>query len=289
MRARKLAVEGPASAKASTRLTGTNANLAATNAFFRKKTLVLLALVIGFFVINGVSGAFVDFDFVSAVVDIPAGIAWMAAEFMPTVDSLSKLESILPALGSTILASVASSVIAAVFSFILAVLGSRTTGIGGPMSVIVRAIASIFRNIPVVAWALVLLFSFKQSEFTGFLALFLTSFGYLTRCFLETIDEMSTGPIEALRATGATYFQIVVQCVIPMTVTSVISWVLYMIETNIRDATLVGILTGTGIGFVFDVYYKSFRYDVAGLTLVAIVIVVILCETLSNYIRRRIM
>ena len=74
-----------------------------------------------------------------------------------------------------------------------------------------------------------------------------------------------------------------------MTVTSVISWVLYMIETNIRDATLVGILTGTGIGFVFDVYYKSFRYDVAGLTLVAIVIVVILCETLSNYIRRRIM
>lgn len=289
MRARKLAVEGPASAKASTRLTGTNANLAATNAFFRKKTLVLLALVIGFFVINGVSGAFVDFDFVSAVVDIPAGIAWMAAEFMPTVDSLSKLESILPALGSTILASVASSCIAAVFAFVLAVLGSRTTGIGGPTSIIVRAIASIFRNIPVVAWALVLLFSFKQSEFTGFLALFLTSFGYLTRCFLETIDEMSTGPIEALRAAGATYFQIVVQCVMPMCITSIISWVLYMIETNIRDATLVGILTGTGIGFVFDVYYKSFRYDVAGLTLVTIVLVVIACETLSNYIRRRIM
>lgn len=281
MAARKLAPLGPNG--------GAEDSLAKTNAFFRKKTLVLFAMVVAFFVINGVSGAFVEFDFVSAAVDVPAGIVWMLSEFAPSVSSLEYLDSIMPALGSTILASVASSCIAAVFSFILAVLGSRTVGIGGPMALIVRAIASIFRNIPVVAWALVLLFSFKQSEFTGFLALFLTSFGYLTRCFLETIDEMSTGPIEALRATGATYFQIVVQAVIPMSVTSVISWVLYMIETNIRDATLVGILTGTGIGFVFDVYYKSFRYDVAGLTLVTIVIVVIACETLSNYIRRRIM
>ena len=57
------------------------------------------------------------------------------------------------------------------------------------------------------------------------------------------------------------------QAVVPLSITSVVSWVLYMIETNIRDATLIGLLTGTGIGFVFDVYYKSFRYDVAGLVI----------------------
>ena len=62
-----------------------------------------------------------------------------------------------------------------------------------------------------------------------------------------------------------------------------------MIETNIRDATLVGILTGTGIGFVFDIYYKSFRYDIAGLTILAIVIVVIACEVVSNFVRRRVL
>src|SRR5699024_361111 len=157
--------------------------------------------------------------------------------------------AILPALGSTILASVASSCTAAVLAYICAVLGSRAVGVGGPFPLVVRAIASLFRNIPVVAWAFILLSSFKQSEFTGFFALFLTSFGYLTRCFLESIDEMSAGPVEALRACGASYGQIVAQAVIPMSITSVVSWVLYMIETNIRDATLVGILTGTGIGF----------------------------------------
>ena len=68
---------------------------------------------------------------------------------------------------------------------------------------LVRAIASLFRNIPTVAWAFILLFSFKQSDFTGFLALFLTSFGYLVRCFLENIDELAAGPVEALRAATA--------------------------------------------------------------------------------------
>lgn len=167
-------------------------------------------------------------------------------------------------------------------------LGSRSVGVGGPFPLIVRAVASLFRNIPVVAWAFILLFSFKQSEFTGFFALFLTSFGYLTRCFLESIDEMSAGPVEALRASGATYGQIVAQAVVPMSITSVISWVMYMIETNIRDATLIGLLTGTGIGFVFDVYYKSFRYDIAGLVILSIVLVVIACELTSNFVRRKV-
>ena len=178
---------------------------------------------------------------------------------------------------------------AAVLAYIVAVLGSRTVGVGGPVPLIARGIASLFRNIPVVAWAFILLFSFKQSEFTGFFALFLTSFGYLTRCFLESIDEMGSGPVEALRAAGATYGQIVAQAVIPMSITSVVSWVLYMIETNIRDATLIGLLTGTGIGFVFDVYYKRFRYDVAGLVILAIILAVVACELTSNFVRRRIL
>ena len=105
---------------------------------------------------------------------------------------------------------------------------------------------------------------------------------------METIDEISMGVIEALRATGASYLQIVVQAVIPLSITSVVSWLLYMVETNIRDATLVGILTGTGIGFVFNIYYKSFDYDIAAVIILCIVVVVIACEATSNYVRRQI-
>ena len=238
--------------------------------FFLRRTAAVVGMALVFVALGALSGTYVGFDFMQAILDVPGGLVWMATQFVPSLTSLQKLDTILPALGSTILASIASSCTAAVLAYICAVLGSRSVGVGGPFPLIVRAVASLFRNIPVVAWAFILLFSFKQSEFTGFFALFLTSFGYLTRCFLESIDEMSAGPVEALRASGATYGQIVAQAVVPMSITSVISWVMYMIETNIRDATLIGLLTGTGIGFVFDVYYKSFRYDIAGLVILSI-------------------
>ncbi len=264
-----------------------SAGEAETN-FFRRRSLSIVGVFLVFLAANAVAGGYVGFDVGVAVADIPAGIVWMAANFVPSAESFGKLGQILSSLALTVLVSIAASCVAAVFAFVFAVLGSRSVGIGGPVSIAVRAVASLFRNIPVVAWAFILLFSFKQSEFTGFFALFLTSFGYLTRCYLESIDEVSGGSVEALRATGASYFSIVAQAVVPMSITSVISWVLYMIETNIRDATLIGILTGTGIGFVFDLYYKSFRYDIAGLVIAMIVIAVIACEAISNYVRRQI-
>ena len=257
--------------------------------FFARRTLTTAAAAAGLLLLGALSGAYVGFDLPQALIDIPSGLVWMVVSFCPSPSSLERLGTILPALASTVLVSVAASCFAAIAAFAFAVVGSRAVGPGGPAGARVPAVASLFRNIPMVAWAFILLFSFKQSDFTGFLALFLTSFGYLTRCFLESIDETSEGPVEALRATGAGFWAIVVRAVIPLTITSVMSWVLYMIETNIRDATLVGLLTGTGIGFVFDVYYKSFRYDAAGLVLLAIIAVVIACEATSNFVRRRIL
>lgn len=256
--------------------------------FFRRRSIFIVFLAVVFVAINALSGVAVDFDFIAAVIDFPSAVVWTVTNFVPSAEALDKMPQILTSLVSTILSAVASSVVGGIFAYILAVLGSRSVGIGGPTSIIVRGIASLFRNIPAVAWSFLLLFSFSQSEFTGFLVLFLGSFGYLTRCFLETIDEISMGVIEALRATGASYLQIVVQAVIPLSITSVVSWLLYMVETNIRDATLVGILTGTGIGFVFNIYYKSFDYDIAAVIILCIVVVVIACEATSNYVRRQI-
>ena len=63
-----------------------------------------------------------------------------------------------------------------------------------------------------------------------------------------------------------------------------------MIDTNIRDAILVGFLTGTGIGFAFDLYYKSFDYHAASLVIsILSAITVIIVEIISNNIKRVIM
>jgi len=76
------------------------------------------------------------------------------------------------------------------------------------------------------------------------------------------------------------------QAVVPSVLPGLTSWMLFMLETNIRSATLVGLLTGTGIGFLFDLYYKSLNYPSAALTTLAIVVVVLVLEAGSNQLRK---
>jgi phosphonate transport system permease protein len=182
--------------------------------------------------------------------------------------------------------SVASTTVAAMFAVLLAMVGSRTTRINSFFSVIARGLASVFRNIPLVAWAMILMLAFSQSLLTGYLALFLGSLGFLTRAFIETVDEAGIHAVEALRATGASYPSIILQAVLPSSLPQMISWLLFMIDTNIRDATLVGLLTGTGVGFSFDLYYKNFHFHEASLVVIVIVIAIMTIEMISNYIRR---
>lgn len=256
-------------------------------AWFRRRQLrALLAVAVAVLVFQGCS-LICNFSLPYAVTSVPAAFAWMLQNFVPSAESLQYFPLIIEQTLSTALDSVAATVVAAVVGIALAVLGSSSIGVEfAPLRAVIRAVASVFRNIPMIAWALLLLLSFKQNEFTGFLALFLTTFGQLTRFFLDTFDEIPGGPIEALRATGASYWQVVFQAGIPLAVADLMSWMLYMVETNIRSATLIGLLTGTGIGFVFNLYYTSFRYDTAGLVIIVTIVFVLAIEAVSNKARR---
>src|ERR1700761_7973563 len=237
-------------------------------------------------VLTAGSIAITSYDPVAGFTSIGKAIVWGLTNFYPDARSLAKLPDILVKLRDTILMSVAATTVAAIFAVLLAMIGSRTTRINWVFSVLARGLASVFRNIPLVAWAMILMLAFSQSQLTGFLALFFGSLGFLTRAFIETIDEASTNAVEALQATGANYPAIVFQAVLPSSLPQMVSWLLFMIDTNIRDATLVGLLTGTGIGFSFDLYYKSFKFHEASLVVIMIVITIMSIEMISNYIRR---
>lgn len=253
--------------------------------FVKRKRDSLLFFTILFVMTLG-SIILTEYDVVKGFTSMVKAVVWSFSNFYPDVNSLTKLPSILIKLHETVMMSIAATTVAAVFSLVFALFGSKTTMTNHVMSVISRGIASVFRNIPIVAWAMILLFSFGQSSLTGYFALFFGSFGFLNRAFIETIDEVSNSSVEALRATGANYFHIIFQAVIPSSMPQMISWLLYMIDTNIRSATLVGILTGTGIGFSFDLYYKSMNYHAASLVVILIVITVFVIEFVSNYLRR---
>ncbi|MGM7719238.1 ABC transporter permease subunit [Metabacillus sp. Hm71] len=253
--------------------------------FLKKRAQSVLVLSLIIIVAYG-SILITEFDVIKGLHSIPNAIMWGFSNFYPTQESLEKLPSILEKLQETVLISIAAASVASVFAIVFAIFGSKTTKMNGFLSAISRGIATLFRNIDVAAWAMILLFSFGQSSLTGYFALFFVSFGFLTRAFMETIDEVGLHSVEALTATGASYTSIIIHSVIPSSIPQIISWVLFMIETNIRSATLVGILTGTGIGFSFDLFYKSLNYNAASLVVLTIVAAILTIEFISNYVRR---
>lgn len=249
----------------------------------KRDSLVFLAVVS---VLTAVSVVMTEYDVMKGFTSIFKAFTWGLVNFYPNDAALTKLPDMLQKLRETVLISIAATTTASVFALGLALAGSRTTRLNRLFSMISRGIASLFRNIPLVAWAMILMLAFSQSSLTGYLAIFFGSLGFLTRAFMETIDEVGNEAVEALKAAGAGYFHIIFQVVLPSSMPQMVSWLMYMIETNIRDATLVGMLTGTGIGFAFELYYKSLNYHAASLVVVLVVATVILLELISNYIRR---
>ena len=254
--------------------------------FFRRKKLVLTAVLAAMVILSLAAGTLTDFRVEKAFLAIPRVAVWLARNVVPDQKALTRVPNILDKLVATIFMSITASVAAGVAALVLALLGSKTTRVHPVFSVLTRGIASVTRNSPVVAWALIFLITFGQSTFTGFLALFFVTFGFLTRAFTETIDEVSASAVDALTAAGASRPQVIAQAVFPSSMPQMLSWLLFMIETNIRSATLVGLVTGSGIGFVFDIYYKSLQYKSAFMVVIAIVVVTLAIEMISNALRR---
>lgn len=256
--------------------------------FKRKRMTGLMAAIIVLAIYAGAS-VIVEFNTLSAMGSMPAAIIWMAGNLIPNAEAMQKLPNILDKLIETALLSVAVTVIAGVFAFFFSLLGANITKVNPLMKRFVRIVAAFFRNVPDVVWAMLLMFSFGQNILTGFFALFFTTFGLLTRAFIETIDEVSSACVEALEATGAGFIQMVFQGIVPSSICGIATWILYMIETNIRSSTLIGLLTATGIGYLFDLYYKRLDFASASLVVYLIVILVIGIEMASNRIRKVIM
>ncbi|MCZ8515204.1 ABC transporter permease subunit [Paenibacillus filicis] len=254
--------------------------------FFARKRMNTLVFCVLLVVLTLTAITITEYNVVKGFTSIPKAAEWAISNFYPNEKAMKRLPAIANSLIETLLVSIAATTVSAVFALLFAILGSQTTGVGGPISAVSRSVATLFRNIDVAAWSMILLFSFGQNVLTGYFALFFGSFGFLTRAFMETIDEVSSSSVEALRATGASYFAIIFQSVIPSSIPQLLSWILFMVETNIRQATLIGILTGTGIGFLFNLYYKSLNYSAASLVVIVIVAAILLIETASNSVRR---
>jgi phosphonate transport system permease protein len=123
--------------------------------------------------------------------------------------------------------------------------------------------------------------------FAGSLALGLHTVASLTKLYSEQVESISTGPVEAVRATGATRLQTIVFGVVPQIVAPYISFTMYRWDINVRMSTIIGFVGGGGIGFLLQQNVGKLDYRAAAAQMLAIAIVVASMDFISSQLRQR--
>jgi phosphonate transport system permease protein len=149
-----------------------------------------------------------------------------------------------------------------------------------------RALIAACRTFHPVIVAIVFVKAVGFGALAGILALVIASVGFIAKLFAEAIEEISLKQVEAVRATGASFMNVVVFGVLPQVAARFIGFSTYQFDANVRNSTKVGIVGAGGIGAPLFVAFQRFDYDVVCAILIAIVAVVFLCEILSNQVKR---
>lgn len=152
---------------------------------------------------------------------------------------------------------------------------------------IVRRFLDAMRAINEIVFALIFIVAVGLGPFAGVLALFIHTAGTLGKLFSEAIEAIEPGPVEGIRATGASKIQEVIFGVIPQVIPLWTSFTLYRFEANVRSATVLGVVGAGGIGVTLVQGFRGFKYGKVAAMLIMLIIVVTIIDTVSAKIRQR--
>lgn len=206
----------------------------------------------------------------------------------PKLPGKSRIEGVISSVFVTITLALLSTSLAAIIAFFVSLFGSEKVSPFPKFAKIVRGFATFLRNIPALVWAFILFSSLGIGTGVGFTALFITSFAFMIRAFVETIEDVSQDCVESLQAVGASFPQRVAQAILPSCINGFLAWYLYCIEVNIRASTIVGMVGGGGVGLTLFTYIKGFQYDVALSIIILIAIMVIIVDRVTSVLKKQI-
>ena len=121
-----------------------------------------------------------------------------------------------------------------------------------------RLILNANRAIPDIIFALIFVAAVGLGPFGGVLALAIGSIGFMAKVYAEAIEAIDPQQVLAIKATGASRVQTIVYSVAPQAMPMIASYSLLLFESNIRSATILGIVGAGGVGFELQKYMSLF-------------------------------
>lgn len=150
----------------------------------------------------------------------------------------------------------------------------------------VRRIMDFCRSINEMIFAMLFITAVGLGPFAGVLALFIHTMGILAKLFSEAVESIDPQPVEGIRATGANKLEEIAYGVIPQVLPLWISYSLYRFESNVRSASVVGMVGAGGIGMLLWDAIRGFQYGATAAIMIIIVVTVIALDVISAMIRK---
>lgn len=150
----------------------------------------------------------------------------------------------------------------------------------------VRRLMDSFRAINEIVFALMFVVAVGLGPFAGVMALFVHNTGVIAKLFSEAVEAIDPRPVEGIRATGAHKLQEVIFGVVPQVIPLWSSLTLYRFETNVRSATVLGIIGAGGIGQSLFENIRSFQYAETATIIIIVVVSVMVLDLISARLRK---
>ena len=156
-----------------------------------------------------------------------------------------------------------------------------------PLYVAARGFIVLGRTLHEVIIAIFFVKLFGFGPVAGLLTLAFASAIFLGKMIAEDIENVRVGPVEAVRATGAGFGQVVVYGIVPQVLARAVGLVIYRLDANVRHSTVIGIVGAGGIGQTLSASFSRYEYDFSLAILVSIIALVALGEWFSDWVRRQ--
>jgi len=150
----------------------------------------------------------------------------------------------------------------------------------------VRRLMDALRAINEMVFAMLFIVAVGLGPFAGVLALFVHTTGTLAKLFSEAVEAVDPRPIEGIRATGAHPMAEIVYGILPQVMPLWVSYSLYRFESNVRSASVVGMVGAGGIGVILYEVIRGFQYSQTCAVLIILIATVTIIDLISSYLRK---
>jgi len=155
-----------------------------------------------------------------------------------------------------------------------------------PVYAVCRAIIALSRAFQEVIIAILFVAMFGFGPFAGFLTLSFATIGFMAKLLAEDIEDINEAQAEAIRATGANWWQVINYGIQPQVLPRLIGLSLYRLDINFRESAVIGIVGAGGIGATLNTAMQRYDYDTAGAILIMIILIVLAAEYASSHVRK---